>query len=121
MDLRTYLDSVRRLAPERLVEVMDKHDINLEVCAMIADLEKRKREPLLLFSNIDNLSGEPSEFPLLMNTFASRAMLQQRPVPSRLLVPEIGCVEEIRQSPTNSLFVKWKFPDVKRRNLLETQ
>ena len=73
MDLRTYMDSVKRLAPERLVEVTDKHDIHLEVCAMIADLEKQKREPLLLFSNIDNLSGEPSEFPLLMNAFASRA------------------------------------------------
>ncbi len=73
MDLRTYLESVRRAAPDRLLEVTDKHDIRLEVCAMIADLEKRKREPLVLFSNIDNLSGEPSEFPLLMNVFASRA------------------------------------------------
>ena len=73
MDLRTYLESVRRAAPDRLLEVTDKHDIRLEVCAMVADLEKRKREPLVLFSNIDNLSGEPSEFPLLMNVFASRA------------------------------------------------
>ena len=73
MDLRTYIESVKRLAPERLLEVADKHDIKLEVCAMIADLEKQKREPLVLFSNVDNLSGEPSEFPLLMNVFASRA------------------------------------------------
>lgn len=73
VDLRTYIESVRRLAPHRLLEVDAKHDINLEVCAMIADLEKRKQEPLVLFSNIDNLSGEPSEFPLLMNVFASRA------------------------------------------------
>lgn len=73
MDLRTYLESVRRAAPDRLLEVTDKHDIRLEVCAMIADLEKRKRDPLVLFSHIDNLSGEPSEFPLLMNVFASRA------------------------------------------------
>lgn len=73
MDLRTYLESVRRTAPDRLLEVTDKHDIRLEVCAMIADLEKRKRDPLVLFSHIDNLSGEPSEFPLLMNVFASRA------------------------------------------------
>lgn len=73
MDLRTYLESVRRAAPDRLLEVTDKHDIRLEVCAMIADLEKRKQDPLVLFSHIDNLSGEPSEFPLLMNVFASRA------------------------------------------------
>ena len=33
MDLRTYLDSVKRFAPERLLEVTDKHDIDLEVCA----------------------------------------------------------------------------------------
>ena len=73
MDLRTYLESVKRAAPDRLLEVTDKHDIRLEVCAMIADLEKRKQDPLVLFSHVDNLSGEPSEFPLLMNVFASRA------------------------------------------------
>ena len=63
MDLRTYIDSVKRLSPERLLEIADKHDIHLEVCAMIADLEKQKREPLVLFSKVDNLSGEPSSSP----------------------------------------------------------
>ena len=57
MDLRTYIDSVKRLVPDRLLEVNDKHDIHLEVCAMIADLEKRKQETMVLFSTIDNLSG----------------------------------------------------------------
>ena len=72
-DLRTFLETAKRYAPEAYLEIKEKHDINLEVCALVGKLEKQRRIPLLLFSNIDNLSGEPSEFPLLMNTFGSRS------------------------------------------------
>jgi len=72
MDLRTYLKDVKALDSKSPVEILEKHDIHLEVCAFIHHLEKQKQYPLLLFSNIDNLSREPSEFPLLMNTFATR-------------------------------------------------
>ncbi len=72
-DLRTFLETAKRSAPEAYLEIKEKHDINLEVCALVGKLEKQQRTPLLLFSNIDNLSGEPSEFPLLMNTFGSRS------------------------------------------------
>lgn len=72
-DLRTFLAATRQHTPQNFLEIKDKHDIRLEVCALAGELEKQKRYPLLLFSNIDNLSGEPSDFPLLMNAFASRA------------------------------------------------
>lgn len=72
-DLRTFLETAKRYAPEAYLEIKEKHDINLEVCALVGKLEKQRRIPLLLFSNIDNLSGEPSEFPLLMNAFGSRS------------------------------------------------
>jgi len=63
-DLRTFLETAKRSAPEAYLEIKEKHDINLEVCALVGKLEKQRHTPLLLFSNIDNLSGEPSEFPL---------------------------------------------------------
>ena len=72
MDLRTYLKDLEAYESMAPVEIQEKHDIHLEVCAFIHHLEKQKQYPLLRFSNIDNLSRERSEFPLLMNTFATR-------------------------------------------------
>ncbi len=72
-DLRTFLETAKRSAPEAYLEIKEKHAINLEVCALVGKLEKQRSTPLLLFSNIDNLSGEPSEFPLLTNAFGSRS------------------------------------------------
>ena len=54
-DLRTFLETAKRYAPEAYLEIKEKHDINLEVCALVGKLEKQRRIPLLLFSNIDNL------------------------------------------------------------------
>ncbi|MFQ5540615.1 MAG: UbiD family decarboxylase domain-containing protein, partial [Candidatus Binatia bacterium] len=103
-DLRTYLDTAKRSKPEDFLEIKEKHDINLEVCALVDKLEKQRRTPLLLFSNINNLSGEPSEFPLLMNAFGSRracAMaLGLPPEQSGLdLVLEFQRREAIREKP----------------------
>ncbi|MBI3091616.1 MAG: UbiD family decarboxylase [Candidatus Tectomicrobia bacterium] len=71
-DLRTYLETARRLAPGNYLEITEAHDINLEVCALVGKLEKQRRYPLLCFTKINDLSGEPSKFPILMNAFASR-------------------------------------------------
>ncbi len=72
-DLRTFLETAKQSIPEGFLEIKKKHDINLEVCALVGKLEKQRRYPLLLFSNVNNLSGEHSKFPLLMNTFSSRS------------------------------------------------
>ena len=72
LDLRTFLESARRIGPERFLEIQEKHDIKLEVCALLAQLEKQRRTPVVLFRHLDSLSGGRSRFPLLANTFASR-------------------------------------------------
>ena len=51
-DLRIFLESAKRSIPEGFLEIKEKHDINLEVCALVAKLEKQGRYPLILFSNI---------------------------------------------------------------------
>jgi 2,5-furandicarboxylate decarboxylase 1 len=71
-DLRTFLETAKRNTPDNFLEITAKHDLNLEVCGLVGKLEKQRSFPLLLFSNLNNLSGEPSEFPLLMNAFGTR-------------------------------------------------
>ncbi len=72
LDLRTFLESARRAGPDQFLEVKEKHDIEFEVCALLAQLEKQRRAPIVLFSNLNTLDGGRSPFPLLANTFASR-------------------------------------------------
>jgi 2,5-furandicarboxylate decarboxylase 1 len=71
-DLRSFLETAKRAGPESVLEIKEKHDIKFEVCALVAALEKQRRTPLLLFTNLNTLEGRPSPFPLLTNTFASR-------------------------------------------------
>ena len=72
LDLRTFLESAKRAGPEGFLEIKERHDIKFEVCALLAQLEKQRRTPVLLFSDLNTLDGGRSPFPLLANTFASR-------------------------------------------------
>ena len=72
LDLRTFLESARRAGPEGFLEIKDQHDVKFEVCALLAQLEKQRRTPVVLFNNLNTLDGGRSPFPLLANTFASR-------------------------------------------------
>ena len=72
LDLRTFLESAKRTGSERFLEIKEGHDIKLEVCALLAQLEKQRRTPVVLFNNLNTLNGDRSPFPLLANTFASR-------------------------------------------------
>jgi 2,5-furandicarboxylate decarboxylase 1 len=73
LDLRTFLESTRGAGPERFLEINESHDIKFEVCALLAQLERQRRTPVVLFSNLNTLDGSRSLFPLLANVFASRA------------------------------------------------
>jgi 2,5-furandicarboxylate decarboxylase 1 len=72
LDLRTFLESAKKAGPEGFLEIKERHDIKFEVCALLAQLEKQRRTPVLLFSDLNTLDGGRSPFPLLANTFASR-------------------------------------------------
>ena len=72
LDLRTFLENTKRVGPEGFLEIKERHDIKFEVCALLAQLEKQRRAPVLLFSDLNTLDGGRSPFPLLANTFASR-------------------------------------------------
>jgi 2,5-furandicarboxylate decarboxylase 1 len=72
LDLRTFLESAKRTGPEGFLEIKERHNIKFEVCAFLAQLEKQRRAPIVLFNHLNILDGGRSPFPLLANTFASR-------------------------------------------------
>lgn len=104
LDLRAFLVAARASGPEYFLEVKEKHDVKLEVCALVGRLEREKKNPLVLFSNLNNLAGEPSRFPLVMNAFASRqacatALGLPREESGLKLVLEFQRREAVREKP----------------------
>lgn len=66
-DLRSFLDFLRREHPEEILEVKGQVDLDLDMTAIVMELEKQMKYPLLIFQDV---KGFP--FPVVVNTFASR-------------------------------------------------
>ncbi|GAF69789.1 unnamed protein product [marine sediment metagenome] len=64
--LRTYLERLRKTAPDQLVTVREPVDWRYEVTAHVAGMEKRVHNPALLFENVKDHS-----IPLLINLFGN--------------------------------------------------
>lgn len=74
--LRSFLDGVRRAHPEDLVTV--NRPINpqaFEMTALLEQLDQRKEYPMMLAEHPTNMLGQPSDFPVLANVFATRQRL----------------------------------------------
>ena len=106
-DLRSFLDLVKRRAPEDFLIVSRPVDPAYEITALVVKLEKEaRRRPVVLFENVKG-----SAFPVLTNLHASRsrlaaaigaqptAMLEtylramERPIPPRIVTS--GPVKEV--------------------------
>ncbi len=73
-DLHTFLDELRALGPDELVEIdRPVWPADFDVTAILEHLTLAKRYPSLLFCHTQDLRGEPSRFPLATNLFATRA------------------------------------------------
>ena len=71
--LQTYLEQLRAERPGELVEVRrEVRPDQFEVTAILAQLDRQKRYPAVLFKNPTDLFGERSEFPLVSNVFGTR-------------------------------------------------
>ena len=64
--LRTYLEKLRQIAPDQLVRVKEPVDWRYEVTSRVAEMEKRRDNPALLFESIRGYST-----PLLINLFGN--------------------------------------------------
>jgi len=62
--LRTYLEKMHDVVPDQLVMVKESVDWRYEVTAYVAEMEKKKTNPALLFEEIKNYN-----MPLLINLF----------------------------------------------------
>jgi len=62
--LRTYLEKLRETAPDQLVSVKEQVDWRYEVTARVAEMERERKNPALLFENVKDYS-----MPLLVNLF----------------------------------------------------
>ncbi|HBY94210.1 MAG: UbiD family decarboxylase [Ardenticatenaceae bacterium] len=66
-DLRSYLDYARSRGPEHFMVIPEKVPLDYTSTALTLELEKRGRNPILLFENIDGY-----DIPVVSNLFATR-------------------------------------------------
>ena len=64
--LRTYLEKLRQIAPDQLVRVKEPVDWRYEVTSRVAEMERRRDNPALLFESVRGYST-----PLLINLFGN--------------------------------------------------
>ena len=69
-DLRSYLEDLRKKAPEEVVSVNRKVDCRFELPALLARLETQDRYPSILFNRVNDY-----KMPVLSNLFATRKRL----------------------------------------------
>ncbi len=75
--LRTFLEDVRREAPEELVHVTKGvNPSNYDVTAIIKHLGAQKKFPILIFDRPLNLHGQVSDIKLVMNCEISQRKIQ---------------------------------------------
>ncbi len=73
-DLRGYLQELSKECPEQVVELKEVIDPgHHEVAAYLKLLEDEGQLPVTIFQQPRNLKGEPSQFPLVHNIFATRS------------------------------------------------
>lgn len=74
-DLRTYLTDLSALCPEELLLINKPVDCKLEATTVLRKLELDGRQPLTVFENPSDLTGNQSTYPLLFNAFSTRKKL----------------------------------------------
>jgi 2,5-furandicarboxylate decarboxylase 1 len=73
-DLQGFLASYQADHPEQVLHIHTPVDAKFQVTAIVAQLERQKRFPTLVFHKV-LVDGVPSEFPLVVSLMASRQRL----------------------------------------------
>ena len=72
-DLPSFLSEFEKEYPDEIVHIEKVIDSRWEATALIEKLEKMRKTPIVIFHKVKTAEGSFSEFPLVMNLFASRA------------------------------------------------
>jgi UbiD family decarboxylase len=91
-DLRSFLDEIRRLDPEQLIEVRSEVSCKYDVIALSDLLERKNKFPMILYENVLTLKGEPG-LGVLVNLYGDR---RRYPIAFDL------AKEEVRMAPVRS-------------------
>ena len=70
IDLRSFIEKVRREQPEEVLDITREIDPRFEITALVAKLEQERHFPILIFENVRG-----SKLPVVTNVHASRRRL----------------------------------------------
>jgi 2,5-furandicarboxylate decarboxylase 1 len=73
--LRTYIEHLERDMPSQVIRIRKEVSPEFEIPAILQHIERKKKEPVLIFERVRNLHGKISPFPLIINLFGSRERL----------------------------------------------
>jgi len=104
MRLKEYLETLQKNHPSEVLVIDDKiNPVDFEVTAVLRQLEMVGKYPLVYFTNLLDLEGKKSAFPLITNVFASRARcavaLNMDPKDCKLPLSLAYAVREERRLP----------------------
>lgn len=71
-DLRTFLKEYEAKYPEDVIHIDKQIGNNQEITALVAQLEKQNKYPVLVFHNVLNAEGKQSKHWVVTNVLASR-------------------------------------------------
>lgn len=74
-DLRSHLELLRANLPALWAHVSKPVDSNLDLCAVLQNLENEGRHPTILFDRVIGPDGQESAFPVVANLFGTREAL----------------------------------------------
>lgn len=76
-DLRTFLEDLRREAPDEFITITKEvNPANYDVTAITKHLQNLKKFPLMLFEKPLNLNGKLNEFKLITNVFTTKSKIE---------------------------------------------
>jgi 2,5-furandicarboxylate decarboxylase 1 len=71
-DLRTHLKSLQAALPAQWANVSKTVDSNIDLCAIVQNLENEGRYPTIAFQSVIAPDGQASKFPVIANLFSTR-------------------------------------------------
>ncbi|MBP1154284.1 MULTISPECIES: UbiD family decarboxylase [unclassified Paenibacillus] len=71
-DLHQFLEEYKEKEPTQVIEIDREISSEQEVTAIVLELEKQQKYPILIFNNIVHPNGHKAKFPLVMNLLGSR-------------------------------------------------
>jgi 2,5-furandicarboxylate decarboxylase 1 len=73
--MQSYIEHLERDVPSHVIRVTKDVSPEFEIPAILQLVEARKKQPVIIFETVRNLSGTLSELPLVINLFGSRERL----------------------------------------------